>query len=275
MNILASQSALPFTSGMLKGRSAVVTGSTSGIGLGIARAIAAQGADVILNGFGDRHEIDELCKSIADEHGVRISYSAADMSKPAEISGMIEQAVQDLGGVDILVNNAGIQYTAPVAEFPAERWNAIIAINLSAAFCAIQAVLPRMTSRGWGRIVNIASTHGLVASVHKAAYVAAKHGLLGLTKVVALETAETGVTCNAICPGWVLTPLVRAQIADLAAREGLAVEAASAKLLGDKQPSMAFVTPEQLGSLAVFLCSEGAAQMRGAAIPVDGGWTAQ
>jgi 3-hydroxybutyrate dehydrogenase len=188
---------------------------------------------------------------------------------------MIALAIRDLGGVDILVNNAGIQYTAPVREFPLDRWNAILAINLTAAFCATRSVLPHMESRGWGRIINIASAHGLVASVHKAAYVAAKHGLVGLTKVVALETATTGITCNAICPGWVLTPLVQKQIDDIAAEKALSTEKATAELLGEKQPSLEFATPGQIGALAVFLCSDAAAQIRGAALPIDGGWTAQ
>ena len=277
MNISDSKEALslPFVSGMLKGRSAVVTGSTSGIGLGIAEALAAQGADILLNGFGDAAEIEKLRTSLAEAYGTRVSYSAADMSKQPEVDAMIAQATRELGSVDILVNNAGIQHTAPVQEFPLDRWDAILAINLSAAFWAIRAVLPQMESRQWGRIINIASAHGLVASVHKAGYVAAKHGLLGLTKVVALETATTGVTCNAICPGWVLTPLVQKQIDDLASREGLSSEAAAAELLGEKQPSLEFATPEQMGALAVFLCSDAAAQIRGAAIPVDGGWTAQ
>jgi 3-hydroxybutyrate dehydrogenase len=266
---------LPFTAGMLKGKAAVVTGSTSGIGLGIAGALAAQGANVLLNGFGDPAEINRVRGSLADRHGVRVSYSAADMSNPDEIDRMIAQATGELGGVDILVNNAGIQHTAPVREFPLERWHAIIAINLTAAFCAIRAALPRMESNGWGRIINIASAHGLVASTHKAAYVAAKHGVLGLTKVVALETARTGVTCNAICPGWVLTPLVQKQIDDIAVREGLSSDDARAKLLGEKQPSLEFATPDQIGALAAFLCSDAAAQIRGAALPVDGGWTAQ
>lgn len=274
-SVVSKPEALPFTSKILKDKAAVVTGSTSGIGLGIAVALAAQGADVLLNGFGNASEIEAIRRSLADTHGVRVSYSAADMSKPDEIDGMIAQATQDLGGVDILVNNAGIQHTAPVREFPLERWNAIIAINLTAAFCATRAVLPLMESRGWGRIINIASAHGLVASSHKAAYVAAKHGVLGLTKVVALETARTGVTCNAICPGWVLTPLVQKQIDDIAAREGLSGDDARAKLLGEKQPSLAFATPEEIGALAAFLCSDAAAQIRGAALPVDGGWTAQ
>ena len=213
--------------------------------------------------------------SLAEAYGTRVSYSAADMSKQPEVDAMIAQATRELGSVDILVNNAGIQHTAPVQEFPLDRWDAILAINLSAAFWAIRAVLPQMESRRWGRIINIASAHGLVASVHKAGYVAAKHGLLGLTKVVALETATTSVTCNAICPGWVKTPLVQKQIDDIASREGLSSEAAAAELLGEKQPSLEFATPEQMGALAVFLCSDAAAQIRGAAIPVDGGWTAQ
>ena len=259
---------------MLEGKVAIVTGSTSGIGLGIARALAAQRAAILLNGFGDAGQIDALRREFSDR-GAKVAYSAADMSKPAEVAGMVEQAARELGRVDILVNNAGIQYTAPVEEFPPEKWDAIIAINLSASFHAVRAVLPRMKQRNWGRIVNIASTHGLVASAQKAAYVAAKHGVLGFTKVVALETATTGITCNAICPGWVLTPLVQKQIDDLAARERVSKEEAQAQLLGEKQPSLAFATPEQIGALVVFLCSEQAAQIRGVALPVDGGWTAQ
>jgi 3-hydroxybutyrate dehydrogenase len=204
-----------------------------------------------------------------------VGYSAADMSKPAEITAMVAQTVRELGGVDILVNNAGIQHVAPVEEFAVDKWDAVIAINLSAAFHAIRAALPQMKARNWGRIINVASTHGLVASAGKAAYVAAKHGLLGLTKVVALETATTGITCNAICPGWVLTPLVQKQIDDLARREGLDHDAARIKLLAEKQPSHQFATPEQIGAAALFLCSQAAAQIRGIALPVDGGWTAQ
>lgn len=259
----------------MKGKAAIVTGSTSGIGLGIAKALAAQGADILLNGFGDAAAIEKVRQDLSKTHGVRVGYSAADLSKPAAVSAMIEQATAELGRVDILINNAGIQYTAAVHEFPAEKWDAILAINLSAAFHAIRAVLPQMLDRNWGRIINVASAHGLVASVHKAAYVASKHGVLGLTKVVALETATTSVTCNAICPGWVLTPLVEKQIDDLAAQEKLSPEAAKMRLLGEKQPSLEFATPAQLGGLAVFLCSEDAAQIRGAAMPIDGGWTAQ
>ena len=259
---------------MLKGKVAVVTGSTSGIGLGIARALASAGADVLLNGFGPREQIDALCSELA-KGGIRAAYSPADMSKADEIEAMIAFATRELGRVDIVVNNAGIQHTAPVEEFPVDRWDAIIAINLSAAFHAIRAALPQMKTRGWGRIINISSVHGLVASPNKAAYVAAKHGLVGLTKVVALETATSGVTCNAICPGWVLTPLVQKQIDDMAARDKLTGEQARARLLGEKQPSQEFATPEQLGQLAVFLCSDAASQIRGAALPMDGAWLAQ
>lgn len=259
----------------MKGKAAIITGSTSGIGLGIAEAMAAQGADIMLNGFGNAAEIAKISQTIAAKCGVRVAYNGADLSKPSAVVEMISQATSQLGHIDILINNAGIQHTAPVQEFPTERWDAILAINLSAVFHAIRAVLPQMLSRNWGRIINIASTHGLVASAHKAAYVAAKHGVLGLTKVVALETATTGLTCNAICPGWVLTPLVQKQIDDLAAKENLTLDAARMRLLGEKQPSQEFATPQQLGALAVFLCSEAAAQIRGAAIPVDGGWTAQ
>jgi len=259
---------------MLKGKIAIVTGSTSGIGLGIARALAAQGAGIMLNGFGSPAQIDAVRAEVAGR-GVRVGYNGADMSKPVEIAALVEAATRELGRVDILVNNAGIQHVAPVEQFPVEKWDAILAVNLSAAFHAIRLALPQMKERGWGRIINIASTHGLVASVHKVAYVAAKHGILGLTKVVALETATTGVTCNAICPGWVLTPLVQKQIDELAAREKLGIEQAKVRLLGEKQPSLQFTTPEQIAALAVFLCSESALQIRGAALPVDGGWVAQ
>lgn len=260
---------------MLKGKVAVVTGSTSGIGLAIARALARENADVVLNGFGDKGAIDALRKEMAGEFGVRVAYDGADMSKPAEVTRMVESATRELGRVDILVNNAGIQHTARVEDFPPEKWEAIIAINLSAAFYATRAALPQMKQRNWGRIINISSAHGLVASVQKAAYVAAKHGLLGLTKVVALETATTNITCNAICPGWVLTPLVQKQIDALAADQKISVQEAKTKLLSEKMPSGEAVTPEQIGALAVFLCSEAAAQMRGTALPIDGGWTSQ
>jgi 3-hydroxybutyrate dehydrogenase len=260
---------------MLSGKVALVTGSTSGIGLGIARALAADRADIMLNGFGDKALIDKLITELSARYKVNVCHSAADMSKPVEIEAMVEQATRELGGVDILVNNAGIQHVAPVEAFPVDKWDAVIAINLSAAFHAIRAALPQMKAGNWGRIVNVASTHGLVASVNKAAYVASKHGILGLTKVVALETATTGITCNAICPGWVLTPLVQKQIDDLGRRENLPPAVARMKLLGEKQPSFEFATSEQIGAAAVFLCSQAAAQIRGIALPVDGGWTAQ
>jgi 3-hydroxybutyrate dehydrogenase len=259
----------------LSNKVALVTGSTSGIGLGIAHALAQAGADVLLNGFGDAALIEKLLAELRSRYRVRAGYSPADMSKPADIAAMVAQAARELGGVDILVNNAGVQHVAPVEQFPVEKWDAVIAINLSAAFHAIRAALPHMKAKEWGRIINIASTHGLVASANKAAYVAAKHGILGLTKVVALETATSGITCNAICPGWVLTPLVQRQIEDRAAREGTSIEKARVELLREKQPSLEFATPEQIGAAALFLCSPAAAQIRGIALPVDGGWTAQ
>jgi 3-hydroxybutyrate dehydrogenase len=263
------------TEKFLQGKVAVVTGSTSGIGLGIARALAAAGADIMMNGFGEAAAIEELRAGIASANGVRAAYNGADMSKPKEIKGLIEAATAGLGRVDILVNNAGIQFVAPVGEFPVERWDAVIAINLSAAFHASQAVMAQLRARNWGRIVNIASAHGLTASANKSAYVAAKHGIVGLTKAIALETAKTGITCNAICPGWVLTPLVQKQIEAWAARDNIPEAQAKALLLGEKQPSGEFVTPEQIGAFTVFLCTEQAAQIRGAALSIDGGWTAQ
>jgi 3-hydroxybutyrate dehydrogenase len=252
-----------------------VTGSTSGIGLGIARALAAQGAHVMLNGFGPADEIERLRSGLAAEFKAKVAFSGADISKPEQIREMVAQATRELGAVDVLVNNAGIQHTAPVEAFPDERWDAVIAINLSSNFHAIKAVLPQMKQRDFGRIVNIASVHGLVASVQKVAYVAAKHGVVGLTKVVALETAGSNITCNAICPGWVLTPLVQKQIDERAEREGIPVERAKMDLLAEKQPSLEFATPEQIGALTVFLCSDAAAQINGAALPVDGGWLAR
>jgi 3-hydroxybutyrate dehydrogenase len=260
---------------MLNGKTALVTGSTSGIGLGIAQALAAQGANIVFNGFGDASAIDRIQRDVAAAHGVSTGYHGADMSKPAEIRAMMAFAADRFGAVDILVNNAGIQFVSPVESFPEDRWDAIIAINLCSSFHTIKAALPAMKARNWGRIINLASVHGLVASANKSAYVAAKHGVVGLTKSVALETAGTGVTCNAICPGWVLTPLVQKQIDDRAAALKVSADDARRGLLGEKQPSMEFVTPEQLGALAVFLCSDAGAQVRGAAWNVDGGWYAQ
>jgi 3-hydroxybutyrate dehydrogenase len=259
---------------MLKGKLALVTGSTSGIGLGIARALAAQGCDIVLNGFGDPTAIEALRAGLASEFGVRAVFEPADLMNPAETESLMSRCAAH-GGIDILVNNAGIQHTAPVESFPPERWDAIIALNLSSAFHTTRFALPAMKAKNWGRIINIASVHGLVASAQKSAYVAAKHGIIGLTKVVALENARTGVTCNAICPGWVLTPLVQKQIDARVAERGISEQAAKDSLLGEKQPSMEFVTPEQLGGLAVFLCSPAGDQVRGAAWAMDGGWTAQ
>lgn len=260
---------------MLKGKTAIVTGSTSGIGLGIARSLAEANANILINGFGEPAQIDALCAGLAKEFGVRVSFDGADMSRPMEVAAMVAHADRELGGADILVNNAGIQHTSAIEDFPIDRWDAVIAINLSSNFHAIRAALPKMRERNWGRIINIASVHGLVASTAKCAYVAAKHGVVGLTKVVALETARTGITCNAICPGWVLTPLVQKQIDDLAKRESLTVEEAKERLLLEKQPSSEFATPEQIGGLAAFLCSPAADQIRGTTMSVDGGWTAQ
>lgn len=260
---------------MSTSKTAIVTGSTSGIGLGIAHALAEKGMNIVFNGFGDKDEIAKLVQDTATKYGVKTDYSAADMSKPEQIADMIKNAEKKFGSVDVLVNNAGIQHTALIEEFPTEKWDAIIAINLSAAFHAIKAVMPGMKSRKWGRIINIASAHGLVASPQKAAYVAAKHGIIGLTKVTALEVAKEGITCNAICPGWVLTPLVQKQIDDKASAKGCSVDQATEELLEAKEPSMKFSTPEQLGALAVFLCSEGASNMTGTSLSHDGGWTAQ
>ena len=256
---------------MLKGKTALVTGSTSGIGLGLAKALAAQGANIVMNGFGEVDAAVAQVKAL----GVQVSYHGADMSKPAEIEAMVRHAEATFGGVDILVNNAGIQHVARVEYFPPERWDAVIAINLSSAFHASRFALPGMQVRNWGRILNIASVHGLVASAEKSAYVAAKHGLVGLTKVTALEIATSGVTCNAICPGWVLTPLVQKQVDAKAAALGISNEDAKRQLLAEKEPSLQFTTPEELGALAVFLCSAAADNVRGVAWNMDGGWAAQ
>ncbi len=256
---------------MLNGKTALVTGSTSGIGLGVALCLARRGANIVLNGFGDA----EAPKAQVAALGVKVAYHGADMSKPTEIEAMMTYAENNFGGVDVLVNNAGIQHVANVEDFPVDRWDAIIAINLSAAFHTTRLALPAMKARDWGRIINIASVHGLVASAQKSAYVAAKHGIVGFTKATALETATTGVTINAICPGWVLTSLVQKQIDARAAKEGMPVAQASRELLAEKQPSLQFTTPEQIGELAVYLCSPAADNVRGVAWAVDGGWTAQ
>jgi len=260
---------------MLSGKTALVTGSTSGIGLGIARSLAQEGANIVFNGFGDAQQIEKLYTEIGQEFGVQTAYHNADMSKPAEIEAMMKFAADKFGGVDVLVNNAGIQHVANIEDFPVDKWDAILAINLTSAFHTTRMALPGMKEKNWGRIINLASVHGLVGSAQKSAYVAAKHGLVGFTKVTALETAHTGVTCNAICPGWVLTPLVQKQVDDRAAKEGLSNDAAKKALLSEKQPSGEFVTPEELGALAVFFCSPAGNQVRGVAWNMDGGWAAQ
>jgi|UniRef100_UPI0040489678 3-hydroxybutyrate dehydrogenase len=255
----------------IKGKTALVTGSTSGIGLAIATALAKQGANIMLNGFGEI----ELAKAHIKATGVEVDYHGADMSKPTEIQDLIQKTEARFGSVDILVNNAGIQHVSNIEDFPADKWESIIAINLSSAFYTSHHALPGMQKRNWGRIINIASVHGLVASTQKAAYVAAKHGIIGLTKVTALENAKTGITCNAICPGWVLTPLVQKQVDARAEREHISNEEAKNALVSEKQPSGEFVAPEQLAALAVFLCGPDASEVRGAAWNMDGGWTAQ
>jgi 3-hydroxybutyrate dehydrogenase len=256
---------------MLSNKTALVTGSTSGIGLGIAKALARQGANIVLNGFGDV----EGPKSEIAALGAKVAYHGADMSKPEEIEAMMAFAAAEFGQVDILVNNAGIQHVARIEDFPVARWDAIIAINLTSAFHATRLALPAMQAANWGRIINVASVHGLVGSAEKSAYVAAKHGVVGLTKVTALENATSGVTCNAICPGWVLTPLVQKQVDAKAAALGASNDDAKKVLLGEKEPSMQFTTPEELGELAVFFCSPAAANVRGVAWNMDGGWVAQ
>lgn len=258
----------------LQGRNAIVTGSTSGIGLGIARALAQAGANVVLNGFGDPAGIEKLRAALAAEFSVDVLFSNADMSKPDAIAAMVMKAHDDLGAIDILVNNAGIQFVSPLESFPVEKWDAVLAINLSAAFHTTRAVFADMKARKWGRIVNIASAHGLIASPFKAAYVAAKHGIVGLTKVTAMEGAEAGVTCNAICPGYVWTPLVEKQIEDQAKAHGISRENVIRDVLLAQQPNKRFASVEELGAFTVFLCSDGAQSITGTALPVDGGWTA-
>lgn len=260
---------------MLRGKIALITGSTSGIGLGIARKLAASGCNIVLNGFGNNNQIEELKNELAQEFGIQVTYSAADMSKPDQIKEMIEQTESEFGRLDILVNNAGIQYVAHAEDFPDEKWDAIIAINLSSAFHTIKAALPGMKQRNFGRIINIASAHGLVASEGKAAYVAAKHGIMGLTKVIALENATLDLTCNAICPGWVHTPLVQKQIEDNAKNQGISVEEATKELLSEKQPSLRFATVEDIGDTVLFLSSSAGKTITGTGISVDGGWTAR
>jgi len=258
----------------LAGKLAIVTGSTSGIGLGIAQALAQAGADIVLNGFGDNKEIDKIRGEIAEENKVKVVYDGADMSKGEAVAALVQNAEKTFGKVDIVVNNAGIQFVAPIDEFPVAKWDAILAINLSSAFHSTRAVLPGMKKRKWGRIINIASAHGLVASPFKSAYVAAKHGMLGLTKTTALEVAEMGITCNAICPGYVWTPLVESQLDGQAKAHNMTREQVIHDVLLAQQPNKRFATVEEMGALAAFLCSDAAASMTGTALPVDGGWTA-
>ncbi len=260
---------------MLKGKTALVTGSTSGIGLAVARALAQDGANVMLNGFGDKTAIEKERSGIEKDFGVKALYSPADMSKPDEIVALVRETETKFGAVDVLVNNAGIQHVANIEDFPPAKWDAVIAINLSSSFHTIRAAVPGMKKRKWGRIINTASAHGLVASGQKAAYVAAKHGLVGLTKVVAIETANSGITCNAICPGWVLTPLVAQQIEARAKAAGQTFDEAKVALVSEKQPMHEFTAPESIGALAVFLASDAASTITGSAYSIDGGWVAQ
>jgi 3-hydroxybutyrate dehydrogenase len=259
----------------LKGKVALVTGSTSGIGLGIARSLARAGASIMMNGFGDAKEIERLRSQLAEEFGVRVAFDGADVSRRDEVNRLVAKTNDVLGVVDVLVNNAGIQFVAPIEDFPDDRWEAIIGLNLSAAFYSMKAAIPAMKTNGWGRIINVASAHGLVASADKVAYVAAKHGIVGATKVAALELANHGVTVNAICPGWVLTPLVERQLLERAQRSGTEIVIEMERLLAEKQPMPKFTTPESIGAMAVFLCSDEAETITGAALSIDGGWTAQ
>jgi len=260
---------------VLQGKTGLVTGSTSGIGLAVARALAQAGCNIVINGFGDAAAIEKERVDLEREFNVKALYSSADMSKPTEITNMIAIAERSFGTVDILVNNAGIQYVANVEDFPVEKWDAVIAINLSSSFHTIRAAVPGMKKRGWGRVINIASAHGLVASAQKVAYVTAKHGLVGMSKVVAIECANSGITCNAICPGWVLTPLVQKQIEDRAKASGKSVREEEIELLAEKQPMHQFTKPENIGALTVFLASDAAASITGSAYSIDGGWVAQ
>lgn len=259
----------------MENKSAIITGSTSGIGLAIARHLAEAGFNIMLNGFGDRDEIDSLQKELSEKDQVKVLYSDADMTVPEQINAMVQTAAESFGGVDILVNNAGIQHVAPIEEFPTEKWNAIIAINLSAAFHTIRTALPHMKKKKWGRIINIASAHALAASPFKSAYVATKHGIVGLTKVVALETAQEGITCNAICPGYVKTPLVEGQISDQAKARGISEEAVVQDVILEAQPTKKFVGLDEIGALTLFLVGDTAASITGTTISIDGGWTAK
>ena len=260
---------------MLEGKTALVTGSTSGIGQGIAKALAAKGANIVLNGFGDPAQIQADRAAIAEEYGVAVLYNSADMTEPGQIEAMFAEAKENFGGVDILVNNAGIQHVAPVDEFPVDKWDAIIAINLSSAFHCTQQAVPMMKEKGWGRVINLASAHATTASPFKSAYVAAKHGMAGLTKTVALELAEQNITCNAVCPGYVWTPLVENQVADTAKVRGITEEEVIRDVMLKAQPGKKFITPEQLGEFCCFLCTDAAESITGSILPMDGGWTAQ
>lgn len=275
MTIMTTPGDVSLSTKSLAGKSAIITGSTSGIGLGIAKSLAQSGMHVMLNGFGDAAEIEKTRADLERDYGIKAAYSTADMTKPEEIAGMVATADDTFGKVDVLINNAGIQHVEAVETFPIAKWDAIIAINLSAAFHAIRAVVPKMKQRKWGRIINIASAHALVASPYKSAYVAAKHGILGLTKTVALETAEHGITVNAICPGYVLTPLVQKQIPETAKARNLTEEQVVRDVLLHAQPTRKFVTTEEIGALSVFLCTAGGASITGTALPIEGGWTAQ